>query len=150
MPPEAADRAPTISWSDAYLLGFAPLDAEHREFVELVSALQAAQDDDVSPRLDDLIAHAVAHFDQERRWMQESSFPASHCHIDEHEAVLRSLREVEERVRAGAPSTLCRELAAALAAWFPKHADYMDAALSHWMSKRRYGGLPVVVRRCGP
>jgi hemerythrin len=40
-----------------------------------------------------------------------------------------------------------RLLAAALADWFPSHADYMDAPLAQWMSKRKLGGVPVVVRR---
>ena len=40
-----------------------------------------------------------------------------------------------------------RSLARALADWFPGHADYMDAALSHWMAKRSYGGKPLVFRR---
>ncbi len=147
MHPEAHELDLPMAWSDACLLGYAPLDAVHREFVDLVGALQAAPDADLPGRLADVSAHAVAHFEEERRWMQESSFPAMQCHSDEHEAVLRSLHEVGELVRAGAPASLCRDLAAALAGWFPRHVDHMDAALSHWMSRRRYGGLPVVIRR---
>jgi hypothetical protein len=31
--------------------------------------------------------------------------------------------------------------------WFPGHADYLDSALAAWMTKRRFGGKPVVLRR---
>ena len=94
--------------------------------------------------------HAVAHFEQEERWMQDTSFPAAQCHAGEHAAVLRSVREVAQMLRDGAACQVARELAEALAGWFPGHADYMDAALSHWMSKRTHGGLPVVLRRAMP
>ena len=36
---------------------------------------------------------------------------------------------------------------AELARWFPAHADYLDAALSHWLFKHRHGGKPVILRR---
>jgi hemerythrin len=136
-----------MEWSDAFLLGFAPLDAVHQEFVTLVAALQAAGDEELPGRLEDVLNHAVAHFDQEALWMRQTSFPATQCHIDEHEAVLASLRDVRELVRSGGDVAEVRRLGAALADWFPGHADYMDAALSHWMCKRTYGGAPVVVRR---
>jgi hypothetical protein len=31
--------------------------------------------------------------------------------------------------------------------WFPSHADHLDSALAHWISKLRTGGRPVVLRR---
>jgi hemerythrin len=37
--------------------------------------------------------------------------------------------------------------AAPASGWFPKHADQLDSALAHWMSKERLGGKPVVLRR---
>jgi hemerythrin len=40
-----------------------------------------------------------------------------------------------------------RDLVEHLADWFPKHADQLDSALAHWMSKNRLGGKPVVLRR---
>jgi hypothetical protein len=40
-----------------------------------------------------------------------------------------------------------RRLARALAEWFPGHATHLDSALSHWMSKQKFGGKPVVIRR---
>ena len=78
--------------------------------------------------------------------MEESGFPASECHVNEHAVVLASLRGVKERLAQG-DTAVCRRLALELARWFPGHADYLDSALAHWMCKQRLGGKPVVVRR---
>lgn len=135
-----------LEWSDALLLGYAPMDARHEEFVSVVSALEVASDADLPQRLEAVADHLRAHFEEENRWMTESEFPARGCHVDEHDAVLRSLEQVQSLL-AGGDFSECRRLAKELARWFPGHADYMDAALAHWMFKRDTGGKPVILRR---
>jgi hemerythrin len=135
-----------FSWNDMFLLGYAPMDETHREFVEIVNAILSAPDEAVAGQLEAFAKHAETHFEQEREWMEKTEFPARGCHVDEHEAVMKSVRDVQAIV-AGGETAEARSLAKALADWFPGHADYMDSALAHWMSKRSYGGKPVVVRR---
>ena len=77
-----------MSWSDRYLLGYPAMDQTHREFVDCVSALQRAADDQLFACLDAFAAHAVVHFAEEQQWMDSSAFPAAQCHADEHAAVL--------------------------------------------------------------
>lgn len=136
-----------MAWSDRYLLGHGDMDGTHREFVACVAALQTAKDADLAGCLVAFEAHAVEHFEQERRWMDSTGFPAAQCHVDEHTAVLRSVHEVQEILRNGGPGQIARDLAHALANWFPGHADYMDASLAQWLVKRSHGGAPVVLRR---
>jgi hemerythrin len=135
-----------LVWSDAFLLGHGPMDRTHREFVDIVGALQRCDDADFARHLRAFIVHAQAHFGEEDRWMAESGFPAMDCHVDEHAAVLQSAREVEALVPAG-NIALGRRFAAEVARWFPSHADHLDSALSHWLVKQRCGGAPVVLRR---
>jgi hemerythrin len=136
----------SLVWTDALLLGFGPMDLTHQDFVDCVSCLRNADASDASRQMNRMLEHLTTHFDEEQRWMLESDFPSSGCHVDEHEAVLRSARQVHARVQAGDVFEAHR-FADALAGWFEGHAHYMDAALSHWMSKRAYGGAPVVLRR---
>lgn len=145
-PPPAGADADTLQWSDAFLLGFTPMDDIHHEFVQLVGQLQTVPDAELPALLEVFIMHAQKHFDEEKTWMVETEFPARECHIDEHTAVMNSVLEVRELLAQG-NSTICRELADELARWFPGHADYLDSALSHWMCKQRLGGKPVVLRR---
>lgn len=143
------DEAPSstpIAWDDSLLLGFTPMDEEHRQFVDLVQTLQSCDASEIARHLASFEAHAKAHFAHEDGWMQETEFPARGCHMDEHAAVLKSVAEVRELVAQGAVA-LGRDLANELARWFPGHADYLDSALSHWMCKRQWGGKPIVLRR---
>jgi hemerythrin len=133
-------------WNDMFLLGYTPMDDTHREFVEIVQAILTAPDADIPGHLEAFARHAESHFEQERQWMESTEFPARGCHVDEHEAVMKSVRDVQKIVAEGDVDE-ARALAKALADWFPGHADYMDSALAHWMSKRSYGGKPVVIRR---
>lgn len=143
----AQSTPPVMAWRDSYLLGLPAMDSTHREFVDCVAALQSAADTDLLARLADFEQHAVRHFEEEQQWMDSSNFPAAQCHADEHAAVLASVREVDALLRQGTPTQVARDLAQALADWFPGHADYMDASLSQWMNKRNHGGTPVVLRR---
>lgn len=146
--PSADTRLPSdsIQWSDAYLLGYGPIDAVHEEFVDLLGRLQSAADAALPALLDQFAEHCARHFGTENEWMVTSEFPPRDCHIDEHAAVLQSIHEVQELLAQG-NVTICRELAAQLADWFPKHADQLDSALAHWLTKKRLGGKPVVLRR---
>lgn len=142
----ADDTPAPLQWHDGLLLGYQPMDATHEEFVLCVAALQQASDAQLPARLEAFAEHAVRHFGEEDRWMEQTQFPARECHINEHAAVLKSVREVQALLAQG-NTELCRRLAQELAQWFPGHADYLDSALAHWMCKQRLGGKPVVIRR---
>jgi hemerythrin len=136
----------TFGWNDAFLLGFHPMDDVHREFVDIVDALLGCADADMTRLLDDFARHAESHFAQERAWMEKTAFPATDCHVDEHNAVMKSLVEIQPLVAAGR-FDIGRSFVAELVRWFPGHADYMDASLAQWMVKKQLGGAPVVFRR---
>lgn len=135
-----------FDWTDGYLLGYEPMDATHREFVECVDALLGADDAHVPAALDAFIDHALRHFAQERHWMEASQFPARACHVEEHDKVMASVLQVRSLVAQG-DCRYVRELALELARWFPGHADQMDSALAQWMVRKSLGGAPVVLRR---
>ena len=124
-------------------LGFGEMDATHREFVERVDALMKADDPGVLWALNALADHLRSHFDEEREWMMSTGFPSAACHLDEHDAVLRSVNEVQSLVGAG-ELRVARALAFELTRWFPQHTDAMDRGLAKWMVKVRLGGEPIV------
>ena len=136
-----------LHWTDALLLGYPAMDRMHEEFVQTDQALRDAPDDQLASGLARVRDHLEEHFGQEDHWMRETDFPPRDCHIDEHAAVLNSVREVQALLEQGGHFDTCRGLADELARWFPGHADYLDSALAAWMFKRRHGGKPVVVRR---
>jgi hemerythrin-like metal-binding protein len=127
-------------------LGYPAMDAVHQEFDRLLARCQAARDAELHGCLLGLQSHLADHFSQEDRWMRDTGFPATDCHVGEHAAVLRSAAEVLPRVAAG-DTRLGREFVTHLAEWFPAHANRIDSALAAWLCKRQYGGQPVVLHR---
>lgn len=122
------------------------MDETHQEFVTCIAAIQNGAPDDCLILMDQLLEHAAAHFKQEDDWMTATEFPPRTCHMDEHAAVLASIKGVRELAIQGAPEK-CRPLANELARWFPAHADHLDSALSHWMCKIKYDAKPLVFKR---
>ena len=135
-----------LTWNDGLLLGFAPMDDEHRELVRRLQALRHADAEALAARLDEFTAHARQHFAAEDAWMTDTAFPPRDCHMDEHAAVLNSLDEVRELVARGRTEPV-PSLVTALLDWFPGHAHHLDSALAAWMCKRRFDARPLVLRR---
>ena len=123
-------------------LGVGEMDAMHRDFVERVEVLLKADDADIPQALGAVAEHLRTHFDEEREWMMSTDFPSAVCHLDEHDAVLRSVDDVQALVAAG-ERRVARALAFELRRWFPEHTDAMDRGLANWMVKARLGGEPI-------
>jgi len=119
----------SLDWSAELSLDHAVMDETHREFVELLNRVGAAGEGELLERLDEFIAHTVAHFGQEEAWMEAMQFPPLACHRTEHEGVLEVMREVRKRVAGGEPH-YGPVLTKAIAEWFPLHAQSMDAVLA--------------------
>lgn len=128
------------------LVGHPAIDQAHREFDVLLQSLLGAEDVGLAPVLHAVLSHTEAHFALEEELMVRYDFPARECHAAEHQRVLESIREVNAMLRGGDVS-VARELAQALAEWFPGHADYMDASVANWVTRKTAGGAPIVLRR---
>lgn len=146
-PPVATNPHP-LQWSDAMLLGHAPIDAAHEEFVEVVTVLANCTQHTAIACLQAVEAHLLTHFAMEQEWMEKTDFPAADCHLDEHQRVLDAVQQVNAHATLGQIGLQdVKRLAQAMVDWFPGHVDYMDSALSAWISKKLYGGAPVILRR---
>lgn len=127
---------PALTWSNALALDLPMMDETHREFVDLLAAVNAANDQALLPAWQALVDHTDHHFAQEDAWMQATHFAASNCHTLQHKVVLQVMREGATRGAQGELHVV-RGMASELAIWFPQHAQSMDAALALHM--RRVG-----------
>ena len=73
---------PALEWSDALSLDLPLMDDTHREFVELLGAVEASADDAVIAVWRTLVEHTQVHFDQEDRWMRETRLEATQRQLD--------------------------------------------------------------------
>ena len=81
-----------LEWSDALALELPAMDDTHREFVDLLAAVNTATDDSLLAQWAALIDHTDDHFGREDAWMQATRFASSNCHTMQHKVVLQVLR----------------------------------------------------------
>ncbi|WP_298208485.1 hemerythrin domain-containing protein [Acidovorax sp.] len=118
-----------LEWSDALNLDLPLMDETHREFVELLAAVDGADDAQLFTAWQALVDHTDQHFGQEDAWMASTRFASGNCHSMQHRVVLQVMREGTARAQQGDLKVL-RVMASELALWFPQHAQSMDAALA--------------------
>jgi len=126
-----------MEWTQELALGDKRMDETHREFVALVNAVNNAADDKMLEAVDALIRHTEEHFAQENRWMAQSDFPPTHCHLEEHEGVLGAMREVKGYVSEG-KFHVGQVLARELEVWFRQHAATMDTMVAGRLRQRQF------------
>jgi hemerythrin len=128
---------PVMEWNESLVLDRGVMDETHAEFVELLNRMADAPEDRMVAVIDEFIAHSIAHFAQEQRWMEQMAFPPLHCHAGEHDGVLEISREVRRRAAAG-ETRFGRVLAEGVAEWFANHAASMDAVLALYMKEKGF------------
>lgn len=129
-----------LEWSDALALDLPLMDDTHREFVDLLAAVDRADDAQLLSTWHALVEHTDHHFAQEDAWMASTRFASCNCHSMQHRVVLQVMREGVVKAQQGDLQVL-RVMASELALWFPQHAQSMDAALA--LHLRRVGFDPV-------
>ncbi|WP_353233383.1 hemerythrin domain-containing protein [Diaphorobacter ruginosibacter] len=129
-----------LQWSDEMALDLPLMDSTHKEFIELLQAVEAADDASLLTVWKELVEHTDAHFGQEDRWMADTRFASSNCHSVQHKVVLRIMREGQERAEKGELFVL-REMGRELQTWAVQHTQLMDSALA--LHLRRVGYDPL-------
>ncbi|TSE18381.1 Bacteriohemerythrin [Tepidimonas alkaliphilus] len=129
---ETHPEVPPLAWSAELATGDACMDETHQEFVTQLAALRALPPQAQLEPYRALIAHTEAHFAREERWMVAVGFAPDNCHARHHREILDMMRAVERHYLDGDTDIIAR-MAAALAEWFPTHAQTMDAGLAQHM-----------------
>lgn len=129
-----------LEWSDALALDLPLMDDIHREFVDLLTAVDVAPDARLMAAWQALVDHTDDHFAQEDRFMVSTRLASGNCHTTQHRVVLQVIREATARAQQQGDLNVLRVMAAELALWFPQHAQSMDAALA--LHLRRVGFDP--------
>lgn len=119
-----------IPWQEEWTLNHPKMDETHHEFIAEINHMLAVPDNEMLAAVDRFIEHTVAHFEQERVWMESTNFPPKGCHIGEHDRVLAIVQQVRQMVEGG-DYAIGRRLAEELVPWFNQHAQTMDAALAY-------------------
>jgi hemerythrin-like metal-binding protein len=123
--------AAAIHHGDIFV-GFKPIDDLHREFEEIVAALNDPAEADFGEHLLALHEHMLRHTAFEERLMRDENFEHLASHKREHDRFLERLAEMRRRFDAGDVDGV-RHYSAELMGWFAAHAQNMDAPLARWL-----------------
>jgi hemerythrin len=121
---------------DDIFVGFKPIDDLHREFQDIVDALNDPAEADYGEHLLALHEHMLRHTDMEERLMLTESYPHYTPHKHEHDRFLEKISEMRRRLDAGAVDEV-RRYSAELMGWFAAHAQNMDAPLAAFLKGDR-------------
>ena len=141
------DLQPTLTWSDDLVLNMDKMDQTHREFVDLLASTETAPDDKLIDSFIELIAHTEEHFSGENQWMQDVDFGPGGCHADEHEMILKVMREALRRGQVDGNLPLVRQLTGEIGVWFDGHAKSMDAVLAMYLKEVQYDPITRIVHK---
>ena len=141
------DEQPTLTWSDDLVMNMDKMDQTHREFVDLLAATELAPEDKLIASFIELIAHTDEHFTGENQWMQDVSFGPGGCHTDEHDMILKVMREALRRGQEDGNLQMVRQLTGELAVWFDGHAKSMDAVLAMFLKEVAYDPVTRIVHK---
>lgn len=113
--------------------GICKIDDYHRSISELAGQLMRCPEFEIPEiyrRLLTKLAHA---FGEEQNLMEESSFPAIQCHLEQHARVMATLHRVHPAIMVGDYNSARRIGGKLLSDWLKLHACTQDAAMAIWV-----------------
>ena len=130
-------RPSVIEWSDSLSLDSGAFDEIHQEFIGYLRQIAELDGMDLLLALDRFIEHTQVHFEQEKLRMEDVSFAALSCHVDEHDRVLEICLEVRKRGVNG-DTGFGKFLAHSVFEWFKEHVKSMGRVLEGFLRDRDY------------
>ncbi len=121
---------------DAIFVGFKPIDDLHKEFQDILDALNDPSEADYGRHLLALHEHMLRHTAAEETWMRQEGFEHFARHKRAHDHLLESISEIRRRFDSGDVAAV-RSYAADLMNWFAIHAQEEDAPLAQLLKGAR-------------
>lgn len=131
-------------WLDAYAIGDAEIDAQHRRIVDILNLLHDllhsdAVGDDFAAGLREVFAELHAyialHFEFEEARLAEAGYPTAElaAHRAEHAALGRRVRDFENALAGGDAETIAGVLPFLYGDWLIAHICGADRCYAPWL-----------------
>ncbi|MEI6559173.1 MAG: bacteriohemerythrin [Rhodospirillaceae bacterium] len=128
-----------IEWNDSLLVGYEPIDAEHKALVALIGELYGTLRagggrDTLEAALFDLADHVAAHFNHENDLMVSRRYPARADHLLEHRILIDQLDTVLDTIDLIGDEAVLDALSF-IERWFADHVHAADARLGAFLAR---------------
>ena len=130
---------PPSLWDESLEIGYALIDAQHRELFRRVDALlEAIRSGRSAGELGQLLAflgdYVVTHFRTEEALMEERDYPGRATHLAQHADFIRDLALLrEEYAREGGTALLVVRVNARVTRWLFEHIARTDRKLGTFL-----------------
>lgn len=129
-----------VSWRDEYLIGYTPVDKEHKKLFEIAGrAFSAVVGNEkiakIKSIIQELISYTKIHFQHEEKYMQKINYIQLKEHQNLHKNIIISMNNFLKTVNQKEINELEKDLAHFIEQWFITHIVYEDKKISQWASK---------------
>lgn len=127
-----------LAWSEAYGVGNAMLDSDHRILINLLNQLHDATEtgqsrDVVGSVINVLAEYTEHHFRREEGLMAAAGYPGLAAHQAAHHMLEEKVRAIRDRWNGGDRSVLDEEVLAFLKKWLTEHILGADKSYQPWI-----------------
>lgn len=134
-----------LAWSEAYGVGNATLDSDHRILINLLNQLHDATETGQSREVVGTVINVLAeytqhHFRREETMMAASGYPELASHQTLHHNLEARVCDIRDRWNAGERSVLDEEVLTLLKKWLTDHILGADKSYRPWIEGADHGG----------
>ena len=128
-----------LVWSDDLALGVKEIDTQHKRWIELVQAFQAAvaegrSQDEVYRTLAEAVIYTENHFASEQKVMERAGYPFLADHLIQHSLAWEQLHAF---TTGNVPEEdIADYLATFLPQWLMLHINSADRQFARWLKER--------------
>ena len=129
-----------FEWSNAYSVGIASIDSQHRTLfalgAELHAAMAAGEGRAACAKiLERLVRYTASHFAHEERLLRQHGYPQYEAHKAEHDALTKQVLHLQRNLMENqAPITI--QLLQFIKAWLAQHIQNSDLAYAPFLIKK--------------
>ncbi len=122
--------------TDTLTVSYESIDNDHEKFINLLNALDTANNADFPVLYRQLYEHTERHFERENQLMGEYAYPGITDHKGEHQRVLGKFKQFKSRVDKGLITFGRSFVKDRLPQWLTLHVTTMDNALAMHINKQ--------------
>jgi len=140
---ETATALMPIIWTTTFEMGDDTVDAEHKQFIEIVNRLTASIRDNaeistIAALCDEVVSHSESHFRSEEAAMARYGYENLEAHRRDHERLLADIARASRALRHSADRTMIVNQAMTIKELLLRHLFRRDVQYkSHFMASQR-------------
>ena len=130
-----------FEWGPDLEIDHGPIDADHRQLVELVNELHTATSQGqgqevVASVMERLISYTRQHFTREEQGMEAAAFPGLAAHREKHHVIAAQLQALADRQEVGS-ITVASLLSSLMRDWLSLHIRRSDRELVAFLKAKK-------------